>query len=98
MNRVAVLWILASATVARPSLGQSEAEIQAELQKLCQTVLCREPAQIRLQLPDGERFDVPPTSPTPIIAGDLITVYPGETIRVEAKVEGNRLVGLTAVS
>jgi hypothetical protein len=97
MKRIVVLCILASASLAQPSLGQSEAEVRAELEKLCQTVLCREPAPIRLQLPGGELFDMTPTSPTPIVAGNLVTVYPGETVRIEAKVEADRLVGLTAV-
>jgi hypothetical protein len=97
MKRIAIISIVASAVISLPSAGQSDAEIRAEIERLCQAVLCRKPSPIRLQLPAGEFFEMTPTSPTPIIAGDLVTVYPGETIRIEAKVEANRLVGLTAV-
>ena len=38
-----------------------------------------------------------PLTPTPIVSGGLITVLPGETVHVEAKVEAGRLTGLTAV-
>jgi hypothetical protein len=97
MKRIAILSIVASIITSQPSLGRSDAEMRAEIERLCQRVLCRKPSPIRLQLPAGEVFEMTPTSPTPIVAGDLVTVYPGETIRIEAKVEADRLVGLTAV-
>jgi hypothetical protein len=74
-----------------------EASVQAELEELCQSVLCRDPVPIQLKLPDGDLFEMTPTLPTPIAAGGLVTVYPGETVMIEATVEGTRLVDLTAV-
>jgi hypothetical protein len=32
------------------------------------------------------------------VIGDLVTVYPGETVRIEATVQNKRLVNLTAVT
>lgn len=97
MKRVGVLSIVAVIALAQPALSESNAEIRAKLEKLCQTVLCRTPAPVRLKLPGGKSFEMTPTSPTPIVAGDLVTVYPGETVKIEAEIEAAHLVNLTAV-
>ena len=97
MDRMAVLLCMSAAFAAAPAAGEPDAEIRAELAALCQKDFCREASPIRLKLPNGETFAMTPTSPTPIVAGGMVTVYPGETVLVEATEEEGRLTRLTAV-
>jgi len=64
---------------------------------VCSTVLCRVPTTIRLKLEGGKQFEMTPPDPTPIVTGSLVTVYPGETVFVEASLEDGVLTQLTAV-
>ncbi len=98
MKHLAVLcW--SCVAVASPAFAQeaSDTATESELKEVCKTVLCREPGAIHLKLPDGKSLDVNLASPTPIVTGDMVTVYVGETVNVEARVEAGRLVDLAAV-
>jgi hypothetical protein len=95
--KLAVLPCIATLALAAAAFARTDAEIRAEVEALCRKVLCRTPARISLKLADGQTFEVLPDSPTPIVTGGMITVYPGETVYVEASIEGDSLVGLTAV-
>ena len=94
----AILWICAVGAFQAVAELPTDVSPEEELRRVCQTALCRSPFPIRLKLPNGEQFESTFSSPLPILAGDLITVFPGETINVEARVKDNRLVDLTAVS
>jgi hypothetical protein len=64
--------------------AQSETEIRAEPEQLCNRVICRTPEPIRLNMPDGQLFEMTPLLPTPIVVGNFVTVYAGETVTIEA--------------
>jgi hypothetical protein len=97
MKRIAVFSLIGAAALAQAAAAQSDAEIRAELEELCLIVHCRRPAPVSLKLPDGKSFEMTPISSTPIVTGDLITVYSGETVWIEASIKAGRLVDLTAV-
>jgi hypothetical protein len=78
--------------------AQPEAEIRAAPEQLCDKVLCRTPATIRLNMPEGQLFEMTPLLPTPIVVGNLFTVYAGETVRIEATVQNQRLTNFRAVN
>ena len=93
---ITLICLGAVAAASQPVVAQPSAP-DDELKKICQTLLCRQPAPIRLRLAGGEKFEMTPSFPTPIVAGEIVTVYPGETIHIEARVERDRLVDLKAV-
>jgi len=74
-----------------------DARVAKEIEAVCKQVLCRPPRPIRLKQKDGKLFEMTPSGPTPIVTGALVTVQAGETVRVEARLEGGRLVDLRAV-
>src|SRR5262249_24435995 len=86
---------LAPAALARAG---SDAEVAADLERLCRAVLCRKPAPVHFKLPDGQSFEMTPAAPTPVVSGGWVTVYPDETVMVEARLADGRLVDLKAVS
>lgn len=103
MRRMAALWLLGTAFLTGCAMphgtakGNSDAGVGSELAAMCERVLCREPTPIQLKLPGGDSFQLTPERPTPIVAGDRVTVYAGETVMVEATVGEGRLVNLKAV-
>ena len=78
--------------------AQSQSSLNADVRKLCKVVLCHEPKQILLRLYGGKTFKVTPAVPTPIVTSSMVTILPGETVYVEARIEGDHLTDLTAVS
>jgi hypothetical protein len=68
-----------------------------ELRKLCATILCREPGLVRLTLDGGKPFETKFDWPRPITQNGWISIYPGETIFVEAAAKGDRLANFRAV-
>jgi hypothetical protein len=97
VTRILLLFSLVAAPAFAEVAADPEAKMRAELAEVCAKVLCREVAPIRLALPDGEKFEMTPALSTPIVAGDWITVYPNETVNVEARLAEGRLVELVAV-
>ena len=103
MNRIFLLVLILPFSLLNAAAQESKELLDADsvrkdLEDLCRTTLCRKPTLIRLTLPEGELFEMTPALPTPILAGHLVTVYPGETVMIEAKEEDGNLVELTAVS
>ena len=94
---VALLALAAGDSVRALAASSPEAASRAELEAVCRTTRCRKPSPIRLKRVDGTVFEMTPDAPMPIVSGGLITVFPGETVTVEARVEGERLVDLAAV-
>ena len=81
---------------AAPSSSQ-DAAVPKEIEAICKQVLCRSPRPIRLKQKDGTLFEMTPSAPMPIVTGGLVTVLAGETVYVEAKADGGRLIDLKAV-
>ena len=69
----------------------------AEVEAVCEDVLCRERDPIRLKLANGELFEITLAARTPIAYGEIVTMYPGETLFIEATPESGQLTNLTAV-
>lgn len=79
-----------------PSTAQERANPE-ELRKLCETILCREPGVVRLTLDSGKPFETNFDLPVPITQHGWISIFPGETIYVEAQAHGDRLTNFRAV-
>ena len=69
-----------------------------KLRELCETILCRETLSVRLMLKDGKPFEMKFDIPVPIVQNNWVSVFPGDTLFIEADVQDNRLVNLRAVS
>lgn len=67
------------------------------LYELCAKSYCRPPGQVVLQLENGETFSTAFESPVPVVQNDWVSLFPGETIIVEAEVKEDRLTRLRAV-
>jgi len=59
--------------------------------------LCRPPVDIKLQKKDGSSFESNTGVSLPIVHVDTVTIYPGETIHVEAGLGKDSLENLRAV-
>jgi hypothetical protein len=59
--------------------------------------VCLDPGPFHLKLADGSYFELTTKKAVPIVSGGLISVFPGETVYVEARLADNRLVDLVAV-
>ena len=86
-----------SLLLARAATSAQQPANPDELKKFCETVLCRKPGVVRLTLDNGKAFETRFDLPRPIVQNEWISVFPGETIYVEAEASGNRLVNLRAV-
>lgn len=94
-----LLAIFAQAARPAPSPSPSQAStIVTEVEEVCKRVLCRSPKTVHLKLEGGKSFEMTPSSSSPIVTGDLVTVMSGETVMVEASLKDGRLVDLTAVA
>lgn len=98
MKALLALLVVGSLVLARVSAEEIPAEVRAEIAKVCETVLCRTPVPIKLRLSDGKTFEMTLPIAAPIISGRLVTLFPNETIFVEAQVSGDELIDLTAVA
>jgi hypothetical protein len=101
MDKRAVIWVCTVSAYSllglSPQAGAEEAAASERLARFCETSVCRGPGEIRLTTNDGHvavtRFD----TPLPIVSDDGISIFPGESLLVEADAEGDRLVNLRAV-
>lgn len=61
-------------------------------QEMCTTDPCRGPLEVKLRLADGSAFELRLTRGTPIVQkGQIVTIFPGETVLLSATIEGDRL-------
>ena len=96
--RFLVLATLGVSLFLQPPRGLAQQPANPEeLRKLCQTILCREPGVVHLTLDNGKPFETKLDWPQPITQNGWISVFPGETIFVEAEVKGDRLTNFRAV-
>lgn len=95
----AILVILAWSSTAAAQVVDTSSKCPDDLMAACGEILCREPHQVHLKLAGGKEFTSGPSHcPLPIVvSGEMITVMAGETVTVEASLEGGRLVNLKAV-
>lgn len=87
---------LAVLATLSPAIAQEPGDAE-QLRKICKAILCREPGSVRLTLDNGETFETTFAVPLPIVQNEWVSIYPGETVFVEADVSGERLVNLKAV-
>jgi len=74
------------------------AQTDKEVALLCEKILCRPPGTIvRLLLDNGTPFETRFDGPSPIVQAAFLNIFPGETLNIEAELEGDRLVSLRAV-
>lgn len=78
--------------------GYPSAPSARQLEAACRVALCHEPKTIELKMPQGKPFRFQARTPVPIVMSGIVTILPGETIRVEATRQGDRLVELKAVA
>jgi len=100
MKMLPVLHAAALVLTLSVPLSHSSAQQPAnpeELRKLCETVLCRKPGVVGLTLDSGKPFEKKFDLPRPIAHDGWVSVFPGETIFVEAEVHGSQLINLRAV-
>jgi len=74
------------------------AQSDKEIDLLCEKILCRPPGTtVRLLLDNGTPFETRFDGPSPIVQAAFLNIFPGETLNIEAEVQGDRLVSLKAV-
>ncbi|NIO38738.1 MAG: hypothetical protein GTO41_00175 [Burkholderiales bacterium] len=77
-------------------LAKTKARSQTP-ESICEHTLCRPPQTIRLVMDDGRVFESSFAVENPIVHKGWVSIFPGETLLVEADRDGNRLVNLRAV-
>lgn len=85
-------WFLSLGSV----LAKSKARSQMS-ESICEHTLCRPAQTIRLVKDDGSVFESSFDVENPIVHKGWISIFPGETLFVEADRDENRLVNLRAV-
>ena len=85
--------------LARPELALAKTSTRSQAtEHVCQHTLCRSPQTIRLIRDDGGVFESTLDVENPIVNKGWISIFPGETLFVEADSDENRLVNLRAVT
>lgn len=72
-------------------------EDAAEFIEYCKTAACRQNTHFRVKLEDASYYEYNGELDPPVIQSGLITLYPGESIHVEAEIAGDALVNLNLV-
>jgi len=67
------------------------------LRELCTRVHCRGPLNIQINLENGGVYQQFFELPTPIVQNGWVSIFPGETVLLEAVVSGDGLVDLRSV-
>lgn len=86
------VWLLGPGLV----LAKTKARSQTP-ERICDHTLCRSPQTIRLIRDDGKVFESSFDVESPIVHKGWVSIFPGETLFVEADRDENRLVNLRAV-
>ena len=98
MTSKLIVQLLIFAWFLMPELALTEASLDVEaLKHICQRELCRPPLTIRLRDKNGRMFESSFDVENPIVRKGWISIFPGETVFVEAERKGMRLVNLRAV-
>jgi hypothetical protein len=90
--------VAATIVAASPHGTAQDLQTPDELRKLCETTLCRKPGGVvRLTLDSGKPFETRIDGPQPITQDGQVFVFAGETIFVEAEIDGDHLTILRGV-
>jgi hypothetical protein len=89
--------VAATVVVASPHGIAQDLLAPDELRKLCETTLCRKPGVVRLTLDSGKPFEMQIDAAQPITRKGQVSIFSGETIFVEAEIDGDQLTILRAV-
>lgn len=94
----ALIVIGVSAWLLSPGLVLAKAKARSQApERVCEHTLCRPPKTIRLLKDDGSVFESSFDVENPIVHKGWVSIFPGETLFVEADRDENRLVNLRAV-
>lgn len=88
---------LLSAFLVAAGCAQSGTAPMSAEPGVCSRVLCRPPQTVRIVTGPGTVDETVIGLPLPYIVDGLVLLFPGEKLFIEANVEGDRLVNLTAV-
>ncbi len=90
---VAILALLPSSVAGdTPDAGGGRTEAAApDVAEVCQRLKCRQLPPFTLRASDGREYPFDHLPPTPIAWDDVITIYPGEKLLIEATIRENRL-------
>jgi hypothetical protein len=101
MTSVRILLLVAAfcATFSAPCwpAGAQQPVSPDEVRKMCETMLCRQSKVVRLKLDNGKLFEKKFEAPWPIADKGWVSVFPDETVFVEAEVSGDHLTNFRAV-
>jgi hypothetical protein len=62
---------------------QMKPKVQEEFNEYCKTHKCRKNLKVHLKKPDGSYFHSEMELAQPIVQGNLVSIFPGETIYIE---------------
>jgi hypothetical protein len=93
---ISVISLASQIALLMPVLAQAQSA-EEELASLCQTILCRSPRTVELTTDDGQMFQTTFDQSLPVVHNDWVSVFPGETLYVEAEINGSQLEALRAV-
>lgn len=83
---------------ARVNLVESsEADTPKELLEYCKTTPCRKNTHFKVKLKDGSYYEYRGVIDPPIIQENMVTLYPGEEVYIEAEVSGSSLQNMVVV-
>jgi hypothetical protein len=68
-----------------------------ELLDYCKTVECRKGTHFKLKIKGGSYYEYSGFIDLPAIQPDILTIYPGEELYIEAEIDGDKLVNLKQV-
>jgi hypothetical protein len=100
MRRLLPVVLAAGLTFALPAwAGQDQPSVVAPeaLEKECLKMACRRDVQVEIRRDDGSVFKKTFALLPPAVQPFGVSVLAGQTIHIEAEVDGNRLTQLTAV-
>jgi hypothetical protein len=81
-----------------PALVLAKTKVRSQTpEPICEHTLCRPPQTIRLMKDDGSVFESSFDVENPIVHKGWVSIFPGETLFVEADRDDDRLVNLRAV-
>jgi hypothetical protein len=78
--------------------GPESGPTAAQLEAACKVALCREETTIHLKVAHGGPLIFSTTGRTPIVMDNVISIVPGETVRIEATRQQEGLTRLRAVA
>lgn len=75
----------------------NETNTPKELLEYCKTATCRKNTHFKVKLKDSSYYEYKGAIDPPIIQENIVTLYPGEEVYIEADVSGNSLKNMVVV-